>query len=152
MASGIAFLPSNLDDANKPAGVKAPQNTDVIRTMLREQQKSSQALHASPLFKEFRGENTLKQNKFGKGYATTSDANAPAFDDCEAEGQSRMFDLIRNTAMKDEKPMRGVWAPFGKVRRPPARPPAAGPPRQTPCSAQSSASPRSARTEKQMDG
>jgi len=38
----------------------------------------------------------------------------PIIDDFQAEGQARMFDLIKRTAVKEEKPLSGVWASFGK--------------------------------------
>ncbi len=82
--------------------------------MLREQQRAVATLHANALFREFRGDG--QQKKIGKGYAAAALDPVPvaAVDDFQAEGQARMFDLIRNTAVRDEKPLRGVWASFGK--------------------------------------
>ena len=52
MASGVNFLQSNLEDGPKALGAYKAGNTDLIRKMLREQQRECQALHANPLFKE----------------------------------------------------------------------------------------------------
>jgi hypothetical protein len=82
--------------------------------MLREQQKSSKALHSNALFKEFRDEGKHFK-KFGKGYAVAQqEAAQPMIDDFQAEGNSRMFQLIKSTAEREEKPLQGVWASFGK--------------------------------------
>mmetsp|Transcript_14541 Transcript_14541/g.31649 ORF Transcript_14541/g.31649 Transcript_14541/m.31649 type:complete len:677 (+) Transcript_14541:102-2132(+) len=114
MATGVVFLQSNVDEsAGKNVGNYKPGNTDVIRTMLREQQKECTQLHANALFREFRGEGQ-KQKKFGKGYVVQAEGNQPMFDDFQAEGQSRMFELIKQIAVKEEKPLKGVWASFGK--------------------------------------
>ncbi|KXZ44766.1 hypothetical protein GPECTOR_62g881 [Gonium pectorale] len=83
--------------------------------MLREQQRECQALHSNPLFKEFR--TPARQKKFGKGYSVIEEVGTPQpFADLksiEYEGQARMFDLIKNTAIREEKPRQGVWASFG---------------------------------------
>lgn len=47
--AGVAFLQSNVDDAPKGVGGFKAGNTDVIRLMLREQQKECQALHQNVL-------------------------------------------------------------------------------------------------------
>ncbi len=112
MAAGVAFLQSDVDEAHKPVGAYKPGNTDVIRQMLREQQRSMGALHANALFREFRGDGERK--RFGKGYAPPP-SDMPAVDDFQAEGQARMFELIRQTAMRDEISPSGVWASFGKA-------------------------------------
>lgn len=110
-STGVVFLQSDVDDAQKALGTYKPGNTDLIRQMLREQQKECQALHANGLFREFRDQQ--KQRKFGKGYAVQEVA-PPMFDDFQAEGQQRMFELIKESAVKEEKPLKGVWATFGK--------------------------------------
>eukprot|EP00955_Chlamydomonas_euryale_P066849 359660-Chlamydomonas_euryale.AAC.17 len=113
MAMGVVFLASSLDQADpKPSSYK-PGNTEVIRSMLREQQKDCVRLHANSLFKEFRDEGN-KHKKVGKGYAPPTADSQPLVLDFHAEGQSRMFDLIKSRATKDEKPLQGVWASFGK--------------------------------------
>ncbi|GAX78897.1 hypothetical protein CEUSTIGMA_g6336.t1 [Chlamydomonas eustigma] len=116
MATGIVFLQSSLDESSPnvvSSGYK-PGNTDLIRLMLREQQKSSKALHSNALFKEFRDEGKHFK-KFGKGYAVAQqEATQPMIDDFQAEGNSRMFQLIKSTAEREEKPLQGVWASFGK--------------------------------------
>ncbi|GFR52887.1 hypothetical protein Agub_g15520 [Astrephomene gubernaculifera] len=114
---GVQFLQSNVEDGPKALGAYKAQNTELIRKMLREQQRECQALHANPLFKEFRTPGSVRQKKFGKGYTVIEDTNAPQpFADpksIEYEGQARMFDLIKNTAIKEEKVRQGVWASFG---------------------------------------
>lgn len=113
----MQFLQSNVEDGPKGMATFKPQNTEVIRKMLREQQRECQALHANPLFKEFRTPGTVRAKKFGKGYAVIEDTSMPQpFADSksiEYEGQARMFDLIKNTAIKEEKARQGVWASFG---------------------------------------
>ena len=113
MATGVVFLQSSLDEneASTSSSYK-PGNTDLIRTMLREQQKDCQRLHANSLFREFREDS--KSKKHGKGYSVPQNANQPLVIDFQAEGQARMFDLIKSRAMKEEKPLQGVWASFGK--------------------------------------
>ncbi|GIL86312.1 hypothetical protein Vretifemale_14705 [Volvox reticuliferus] len=114
---GVQFLQSNVEDGAKGMAAYKPQNTEVIRKMLREQQRECQALHANPLFKEFRTPGSVRAKKFGKGYAVIEDAGMPQpFADpksIEYEGQARMFELIKNTAVKEEKVRQGVWASFG---------------------------------------
>lgn len=39
-------------------------------------------------------------------------------EDFQAEGQARMFELIKQTAVKEEKEQQGVWASFGKPYKP----------------------------------
>jgi hypothetical protein len=113
MAAKLTFLQGSVDDTPKTSNAGSGRNTDHIRQMLREQQRSMGALHANALFREFRGDGQKKA--FGKGYVAVADtAERPMIDDFQAEGQARMFDLIRQTAVKDEKPLRGVWASFGK--------------------------------------
>ncbi len=113
MAS-IVFLQSSLDEnaAAVSSGYK-PGNTDLIRLMLREQQKQSKTLHSNALFKEFRDEGN-KYKKFGKGFAAVQPDNQPMVDDFQAEGNTRLFQLIKSTAEKEEKQLQGVWASFGK--------------------------------------
>ncbi|KAG2431637.1 hypothetical protein HYH02_013214 [Chlamydomonas schloesseri] len=116
---GVQFLQSSVEDQPKALGAYKAGNTEMIRKMLRDQQRETQALHGNPLFKEFRGApGGVRQNKFGKGYAVPDDGSAPpALTDpksLEYEGQSRMFDLIKNTAAKEEKKKEGVWASFGQ--------------------------------------
>ncbi len=110
-------MQSNVEEGPKGMAAYKPQNTEVIRKMLREQQRECQALHANPLFKEFRTPGSVRQKKFGKGYAVVEDTFMPQpFADpksIEYEGQARMFELIKNTAMKEEKARQGVWASFG---------------------------------------
>ncbi|GLC47400.1 hypothetical protein PLESTM_002068900 [Pleodorina starrii] len=114
---GVQFLQSNVEEGPKGMAAYKPQNTEVIRKMLREQQRECQALHANPLFKEFRTPGSVRQKKFGKGYAVVEDSGMPQpFADpksIEYEGQARMFELIKNTAIKEEKTRQGVWASFG---------------------------------------
>ena len=84
--------------------------------MLRDQQRSNRTLHSNALFREFRTEGK-QVKKFGKGYAPAvpGEGAAPAqIDDFQAEGATRMFQLIKSTAEKEEKPLQGVWASFGK--------------------------------------
>lgn len=116
MATGVVFLASSLEQADAKPGSYKPGNTEVIRSMLREQQKDCQRLHANGLFKEFRDEGSNKHSKFGKGYAAPASAEGqqPLVVDFQAEGQSRMFDLIKSRALKEDKPLHGVWASFGK--------------------------------------
>ena len=84
--AGVSFIQRDFDDSNtKSVGSYKPGNTDVIRTMLREQQKECQTLHANSLFREFRGDGQ-KQRKFGKGYLVQGEANAPQFDDLVVRG------------------------------------------------------------------
>lgn len=143
--TSVSFLQSDYDEAKQqnPAGYKQG-NTDLIRQMLREQQKSQRALHSNALFREVKYLflellcNNCKasssgrcvrlhplaflqlcgasnQKKFGKGYAVPEQLQPSLLvDDFQAEGQSRMFDLIKTTAVKEEKPLKGVWASFGK--------------------------------------
>lgn len=114
--AGVVFLESSLDEKNKAAGSDKykPGNTDVIRTMLREQQRDCKLLHANALFREFRDAGQ-KAKKFGKGYVVSGEGGAaPSVDDFHAEGQTRLFDLIKHSAIKDGKPLKGVWASFGK--------------------------------------
>lgn len=110
--SGVQFLQANLEDAPKTLGGYKPGNTDLIRTMLREQQKDCRALHGNPLFKEFRGHGD-KQRR-GKGYGMDAAVPPQFSDDPAAEGKARMFDVIRQTAVKEDKAPVGVWASFGK--------------------------------------
>lgn len=51
---GVTFLQANVEDGPKALGSYRPGNTDMIRKMLREQQRECQALHANPLLKEVR--------------------------------------------------------------------------------------------------
>eukprot|EP00798_Chlamydomonas_sp_ICE-L_P016563 gene16563-22793_t len=114
--AGVVFLESSLDEKTKGTSSDKykPGNTDVIRTMLREQQRDCKLLHANALFREFR-DGGQKLKKFGKGYVVSHEtATAPSVDDFQAEGQTRLFDLIKHVAVKDGKPLRGVWASFGK--------------------------------------
>ncbi|KAG2426915.1 hypothetical protein HXX76_012701 [Chlamydomonas incerta] len=116
---GVQFLQSSVEDQPKTLGAYKAGNTEMIRKMLRDQQRETQALHGNPLFKEFRGApGGVRQNKFGKGYAVPDDGSAPPQlsdpKSLEYEGQSRMFDLIKNTAAKEEKRKEGVWAAFGQ--------------------------------------
>eukprot|EP00879_Flechtneria_rotunda_P023651 GHRR01025026.1.p2 GENE.GHRR01025026.1~~GHRR01025026.1.p2 ORF type:complete len:137 (+),score=51.60 GHRR01025026.1:295-705(+) len=104
----MATLQNSLDELQStvPAVSKAG-NTDVIRAMLREQKKECSALHANPLFKEFRG----RQKKLG---AAAQEPAAPVIDDLEAEGLARLTDLIKSTAEEKEAQPAGVFASFGK--------------------------------------
>ncbi|KAG2500507.1 hypothetical protein HYH03_001284 [Edaphochlamys debaryana] len=114
--SGVQFLQSNVEDGQKVLGGYKAQNTEVIRKMLRDQQREQRELHANPLFKEFRAPGSVRNRKFGKGYAVVEESGgALPFDpkSIEYEGQARMFDLIKSTAVKDEKARMGVWAAFG---------------------------------------
>lgn len=119
MASTV-FLQADIDDGttNQRPGYKGAGSTDVIRQMLREQKKQSKSLHSNALFKEFHAESKQagSHKRFGKGFNTatpTGDTSAPAFDDAEAEGNSRLVSLIKDTAEKDGRPQAGVWASFG---------------------------------------
>lgn len=117
-SGGIQFLQSNVEDGPKALGTYKAGNTEVIRKMLREQQRECQQLHANPLFKEFRVHpGSIQQKKFGKGYVVEEAAGVPPQltdpKGLEYEGQARMFDLIKNTAIKEEKARQGVWASFG---------------------------------------
>lgn len=112
-AAGVVFLASSLEEGEVKPSTYKTGNTDVIRSMLREQQKECQALHANNLFREFRDEGQ-KIKKFGKGYAVQQEQNQPLVIDFQAEGQARMFELIKQRAIKEEKPLQGVWASFSK--------------------------------------
>lgn len=118
MAASTVFLQADIDDSAIPrAGYKGVGSTDAIRAMLREQKRASKSLHSNTLFKEFHADSKLSGTKrFGKGFNTPFDAGVPppAFDDATTEGNSRLVSLIENQAIKDEKPMAGVWASFGK--------------------------------------
>ena len=122
MATSTVFLQADVDDGantGQRSGYKGVGSTDMIRQMLREQKKQSKSLHSNALFKELAGAGGNKQGghkRFGKGFNTpTMDSSAaPAFDDAEAEGNSRLVSLIKDTAEKDERPQAGVWASFGK--------------------------------------
>eukprot|EP00967_Tisochrysis_lutea_P030474 scaffold35788_cov17-Tisochrysis_lutea.AAC.1 len=95
MSSGVSFLQTGFDDAPKNVGGYKAGNTDIIRQLLREQQKECQTLHANELFREFRGD---KQKRFrGEKPQPDLGKGGPMIDDFQAEGQARMFDLIKRT-------------------------------------------------------
>lgn len=96
--SAATFLAPSLDGGAKPgtptgASKGGAGGTDLIRALLREQQKNCQVLHANPLFKEFRSIGQQKK-AFGKGYQVVEEST-PNFGDVDAEGQARLFELIK---------------------------------------------------------
>lgn len=73
-------LATSLGESSNPTqNVIKAGSTDLIRCMLREQKKECSALHANPLFREFRSEH-LKHKKDFKA----CDAGPPVIDDLDA--------------------------------------------------------------------
>ncbi len=113
--AGACLLQVSMDDpsnaaASSSTGHKAG-NTDVIRSMLREQKKECSALRVNPLFREFRSE---AKQKHSRGADRLTDTAPPVIDDLEAEGQTRLFEVIHQAATEGFKEPMGVWASFGK--------------------------------------
>jgi hypothetical protein len=119
--ASTVFLQADIDDGtlNQRVVYKGAGSTDVIRQMLREQKKQSKSLHSNALFKEFHASqgSVGSHKRFGKGFNTAGSSAgdmAPGFEDAEAEGNSRLVSLIKDTAEKDGRPQAGVWASFGQ--------------------------------------
>ncbi|KAI8464816.1 MAG: hypothetical protein J3K34DRAFT_525862 [Monoraphidium minutum] len=97
-------------------------NTDAIRCILREQKRDCAALHADPIFREFRHaalqQHQHQQQQQPQQHDDGEGAAVPVIDDLDAEAMSRLFDVIKTAAVEGNKAPQGVYAEFGKPYAP----------------------------------
>jgi hypothetical protein len=93
----VGVLSSSLDEqhATSMAGPSASgNNLDIIRSMLREQKRECSALHANPIFKEFK-----LQWKQSKGHHSSSSQEViapPVIDDLDAGTYVCVYMYVRS--------------------------------------------------------
>lgn len=109
-------LPSHVDVISVRQG--SPHAThEAIRQLLKEQKEIGEKINKDPIFRDYRLE--IRSNKMKLRSKGWKEPPRPQMDkDLDAEGHSRVMQLIANAAMEAKKECAGVWAKFGKPYQP----------------------------------